>query len=119
MSLLRKCLRSQSVITESNMKKIFRYASLLAAAVMLYAACESVEPEIKPLSLQADKECILADGKDSVKFTVLENGVDATASYTIYYKKYDQDGDGVALETQDKFAASEPSIYVFYVMKRC
>ena len=98
------------------MKNLFKYASLLVAAVMLYAACESVEPEIKPLSLQADKECILADGKDSVKFTVLENGVDATASYTIYYKKYDQDGDGVALETQDKFAASEPSIYVFYVM---
>ena len=120
MSLLRKCLKSQSVITESNMKKIFRYASLLAAAVMLFASCGDPdsgqiggdEPEIEEgdLVIDVDKLIIRADGTDASTFTVKIGDKVLTEGVTFY----DGDNKPVDLGPSFKFTTTEAGEYSFW-----
>ena len=93
------------------MKNILKIASLLAAAVMLFA-CEKAAP-VGDLQLNIDKVRILADGKDSVKFVVLWENTDVTASAVIDAEnvltgqKFSVEGAG--------FSTTEESIYRFSV----
>ena len=65
------------------MKTIFRFASLLAAAVMLFA-CETLSNDL--FQLNADKTVLKADGNQSITFNVIYDGVDVTSEVQIMYK---------------------------------
>ena len=68
------------------MKNMFKIASLLAAAVVLFA-CEETNTDggtSGELQLISDKDVIQANGTDAVTFTVLLGDKDVTSSSTIY-----------------------------------
>lgn len=95
------------------MRNIFKIASLLAAAVMLFA-CDglgdtNVDESGAALVLTADKDVIQADGKDAVTFKVMLGDKDVTAEAEIY----DED-DALAVLTDGKFTATEVGEYKFY-----
>lgn len=90
------------------MKNIFKIASLLAAAVVLFS-CEKVETEGNGLQLVSDKDVIQADGKDAATLKVMYNGKDVTAEAVIY------DSEDNELNLPDgKFTATEVGEYKFY-----
>lgn len=108
------------------MKNIFKIASLLAAAVMLFA-CEEMTGgpdggdgndngngnELNVVSggleMTTDKDVIQANGQDAATLRVLYNGQDVTAESFIY----DENDDEVVL-VDGKFTATEPGEYKFY-----
>ena len=64
------------------MKNIFKIASLLAAAVMLFA-CQKAKTE-DGLVITADRDVLQSDGKHNVTLKVLFRGKDATAESLFY-----------------------------------
>ena len=87
------------------MRNIFRIASLLSAAVMLFA-CETAKVELQIIS---DKDVIQADGKDAATIRVVLGTKDVTAESFLY----DENENPVAL-VDGKFTATEPGEYKFY-----
>lgn len=103
------------------MNKIFRFASLLAAAVMLFAACEEKpiggdepdDPEIPAdaqLVLEVDKLIIRANGEDAATFTVTIDGKTLTEGVTFF----DGDNKVVELGPDFKFTVTEAGEYSFW-----
>ena len=104
------------------MKKIFRYASLLSAAVMLFASCGEkpindddppVGPEIpedSELILEVDKLIIRANGEDAATLKVTFNGKELTEGVTIF----DGNNDVVDLGPSFKFTTAEAGEYTFW-----
>ena len=91
------------------MKIIFKIASLLAAAVVLFA-CEKEDSGIgNGLELVSDKDVIQANGQDVATLKVLYNGKDVTAEATIY----DEEDNVLSLDG-GKFTATEVGDYKFY-----
>lgn len=80
------------------MKKLFRYASLLSAAVMLLVSCggtgstDGTDPDDKlpeepvdgELTLEVDKQIITSNGTDAAVLTPLFNGKAVTEGVTFY-----------------------------------
>lgn len=106
------------------MKKIFRFASLLSAAVMLFASCEGPvdgpvtppndEPEVPEtegtLTLEVDKLIIQSNGTDASTFIVKFNGKAITEDVIIF----DGANKPVDLGTSFKFTTAEAGDYTFY-----
>lgn len=90
------------------MKNIFKIASLLAAAVVLFS-CEKVESQGNGLELVSDKDVIQADGKDAATLKVMYNGKDVTAESLIY-----DENDNEVVLADGKFTATEVGEYKFY-----
>ena len=86
---------------------MFKIASLLAAAVVLFA-CEKVEAD-QTLRLTADKDVIQSDGNDVVTFKVMEGDKDVTSEAFIY----DEDGNEI---TGAVFSATEDGEYGFWAL---
>ena len=92
------------------MKTIFRFASLLAAAVMLFA-CETLSNDL--FQLNADKTVLKADGNQSITFNVIYDGVDVTSEVQIMYK--DEFGDGIEKTLESvNFSTDKEGIYKFW-----
>lgn len=89
------------------MKNIFKIASLLAAAVVLFA-CEKVEADAE-LRLVSDKDVIQANGEDAATFKVMYGNKDVTASATIYTDTHEE-----AQLVDFKFATTSTGDYRFY-----
>lgn len=89
------------------MRNIFKIASLLAAAVMLFS-CEKDSAE-NDLRIVSDKDVIQADGKDAATLKVMLGAKDVTSSATIY----DENDDPVVL-VDGKFTATKVGEYSFY-----
>ena len=86
------------------MKKIFQYASLLAAAVMLIA-CEGNEP-VGELTISSDKNLIQTFGGDYATLTV-KLGTQVVKEDVTFY-----DGNNEVLEVNDfKFATDKAGVY--------
>ena len=64
------------------MRNMFKIASLLAAAVMLFS-CEKDGTEGTDLRIVSDKDVIQANGKDAATLKVMLGAKDVTASATI------------------------------------
>lgn len=90
------------------MKNIFKIASLLAAAVVLFS-CEKVESQGNGLELVSDKDVIQAGGKDAATLKVMYNGKDVTAESLIY-----DENDNEVVLADGKFTATEVGEYKFY-----
>ena len=99
------------------MKSFFKYASLLAAAVMLLS-CEKENngqneggdtPGTGVFELVADKDVIQSNGTDASTLTVYLDGVDVTAESVIY-----NDAKEVVTLTDGKFTASADGEYKFW-----
>lgn len=90
------------------MKNIFKIASLLAAAVVLFS-CEKVESQGNGLELVSDKDVIQADGKDAATLKVMYNGKDVTTESLIY-----DENDNEVVLADGKFTATEVGEYKFY-----
>ena len=99
------------------MKSLFKYASLLAAAVMLLS-CEKENngqneggdtPGTGVFELVADKDVIQSNGTDASTLTVYLDGVDVTAESVIY-----NDAKEVVTLTGGKFTASADGEYKFW-----
>jgi hypothetical protein len=99
------------------MKSLFKYASLLAAAVMLLS-CEKENtgqneggdtPGTGVFELVADKDVIQSNGTDASTLTVYLDGVDVTAESVIY-----NDAKEVVTLTDGKFTASADGEYKFW-----
>ena len=99
------------------MKGLFKYASLLAAAVMLLS-CEKDNndqnggtdtPGAGVFRLVADKDVIQSNGTDATTLTVYLDGVDVTAESVIY-----NDAKEVVTLTDGKFTASADGEYKFW-----
>lgn len=92
------------------MKNIFKIASLLAAAVMLFS-CEKEGGETNSgrLHMISDKDVIQANGQDGASIKVMLDGKDVTAESFIY----DENDNEVAL-VDGKFTTSEVGEYKFY-----
>ena len=99
------------------MKSLFKYASLLAAAVMLLS-CEKENngqneggdtPGTGVFELVADKDVIQSNGTDASTLTVYLDGVDVTAESVIY-----NDAKEVVTLTDGKFRASADGEYKFW-----
>ena len=99
------------------MKSLFKYASLLAAAVMLLS-CEKENngqneggdtPGTGVFELVADKDVIQSSGTDASTLTVYLDGVDVTAESVIY-----NDAKEVVTLTDGKFTASADGEYKFW-----
>lgn len=87
---------------------MFKIASLLAAAVMLFA-CEKVDTKGNDLKIVSDKDVIQANGKDAATLKVMLGDKDVTADALIY----DEDDVQVTLES-GKFTATKVGEYKFY-----
>lgn len=109
------------------MKLAFRFASLLSAAVMLFASCEGtgtgIEPGPEPgpgdnpetpvdgkLTLEVDKLIIQSNGADASTLTVKFN--DKVLTDEIVF--FDKDDNVVDLGASFKFTAEEAGDYSFY-----
>ena len=99
------------------MKNLFKYASLLAAAVMLFSCGEKVEDEsvnegestLTNLYILSDKDVIQSNGQDAATLKVYLDGVDVTAEAVIYNEKSE------VIELQDgKFVAEADGEYKFW-----
>ena len=90
------------------MKNIFKIASLLAAAVVLFA-CEKVEANAE-LRLVSDKDVIQANGEDAATLKVMYGNKDVTASSVIYTDTHEE-----APLVDNKFTATQTGDYKFYV----
>ena len=94
------------------MKNIFKIASLLAAAVMLFA-CEETKPEGTDgegaLTIVSDRDVIQSNGQDAATLKVLFDGKDVTAE-AIFHDETD------AIVTLDggRFTATEDGEYKFW-----
>lgn len=92
------------------MKNIFKIASLLAVAVMLFACeKENATTNDNGLYIVSDKDVIQTDGKDAATIKVIYNGKDVTSESIIY----DEDDNEIVL-TDGKFTATEVGEYKFY-----
>ena len=89
------------------MKNIFKIASLLAAAVMLFA-CEKVSSETG-LEIVSDRDVIQSNGQDAATLRVLFRGQDVTDKATFY----DEEDNPVTLQG-GKFTASSEGEYKFW-----
>jgi hypothetical protein len=89
------------------MRNIFKIASLLAAAVMLFA-CEQANTSGE-LKIVSDKDVIQADGQDAAVIRVMYGSKDVTAS-SVIYDQYDKE---VTL-VDGKFTATKTGDYKFY-----
>lgn len=103
------------------MKKFFRTASLLMAAVMLFASCGGNDtPGDEPLpdepigegelTLEVDKLIIRANGADAATFTVKFNGKAVTEDVTFF----DGDNKPIDLGASFKFTVNEAGEYSFW-----
>lgn len=109
------------------MKYAFRFASLLSAAVMLFASCEGngtgTEPGPEPgpgdnpeapldgkLTLDVDKLIIQSDGADASTLTVKFNDKVLTDEIVIF----DKDNNVVDLGSSFKFSTEKAGEYSFY-----
>lgn len=94
------------------MKNIFKIASLLAAAVMLFA-CEEDTPQngdnTGDIVLVSDKDVIQSNGQDVATLKVLVDGQDKTSESVIY----DQNNEVVELDG-GKFTANKDGEYKFW-----
>lgn len=93
------------------MRKIFKIASLLFAAVMLFA-CEKTPVGTNPgreLRLVIDKDVIQADGTDAATLKVMLGDQDVTATSEIY-----DENDNLLNLAEGKFVATEVGEYKFY-----
>jgi len=89
------------------MKNMFKIASLLAAAVMLFA-CEKVGVE-GDIMIVSDKDVIQSNGQDVATLRVLVGDKDVTKEAVFY------DGENNVLDLVDgKFAATEDGEYKFW-----
>ena len=93
------------------MKNIFKIASLLAAAVVLFS-CEKDMP-VGDLQLNVDKVKILSDGRDYVSFVVLWQETDVTSNVEINAENI-VTGQSFTLE-EPRFATTEEGVYKFSV----
>ena len=99
------------------MKVLFRYASLLAAAVMLLACGEENKQQgngnegvgTADFRLVADKDVIQSNGQDASTLTVYLDGKDVTSDAVIYNDKSEE----VTL-TDGKFVATADGEYKFW-----
>lgn len=99
------------------MKVLFKYASLLAAAVMLFACGEENKQQgngnegvgTADFRLVADKDVIQSNGQDASTLTVYLDGKDVTSDAVIYNDKSEE----VAL-TDGKFVATADGEYKFW-----
>ena len=89
------------------MRNIFKIASLLSAAVMLFA-CEQANPTGE-LTIVSDKDVIQADGKDAATIKVMLGTKDVTAESEIY-DQYDN----LLTLVDGKFTATAAGEYKFY-----
>lgn len=102
------------------MRNNFRFASLLLAAVMLFASCDETKPEITDepdepsikdgeLVLVTDKQIITSDGKDAATLTASIGDEVLTEGVTLY------DGNDEIIELADfKFTTTEVGTYTFW-----
>lgn len=88
------------------MKNMFKIASLLAAAVMLFA-CEKANTSGE-LKIISDKDVIQADGQDAAVIKVMFGTKDVTSSAVIY-DQYDKE----VVLVDGKFTASKEGEYKF------
>ena len=89
------------------MKNIFKIASLLAAAVMLFA-CEKIDPDAV-LTIVSDRDVIQSDGQDVATLKVLLGDKDVTSD-AIFHDETD-----AVVNLQDgKFTATEDGEYKFW-----
>ena len=70
------------------MRNMFKIASLLAAAVMLFA-CEKADADAE-LRIVSDKDVIQADGQDAAVIKVMYGTKDVTSS-SVLYDQYDKE----------------------------
>lgn len=89
------------------MKNIFRFASLLAVAVMLFS-CEKIETS-GGLSIVSDKDVIQSNGQDAATIRVMLGDKDVTAESVIY----DADDNVVSLDG-GRFSTTENGEYKFW-----
>ena len=89
------------------MRNMFKIASLLAAAVMLFA-CEKANADAE-LRVVSDKDVIQADGQDGAVIKVMYGTKDVTSS-SVLYDQYDKE---VAL-VDGKFTVTKAGEYKFY-----
>ena len=90
------------------MRNIFKIASLLAAAVVLFS-CEKVSSTEKELRIVSDKDVIQANGTDVATLKVMFGDQDVTAESVFY----DEDDNLLALDGA-KFTATEVGEYKIY-----
>ncbi len=94
------------------MKNIFKIASLLAAAVMLFACEETTKPDVSSddvLTIVADKDVIQSNGTDAATLRVMAGDKDVTAE-SVFYNENDE---VVALDG-GKFTADADGEYKFW-----
>ena len=89
------------------MRNMFKIASLLAAAVMLFA-CEKADADAE-LRIVSDKDVIQADGQDAAVIKVMYGTKDVTSS-SVLYDQYDKE---VTL-VDGKFTVTKAGEYKFY-----
>lgn len=92
------------------MRNIFKIASLLFAAVMLFA-CEKPGPDTETAELRivTDKDVIQANGTDAATLKVMHGDKDVTAESQIFDAE-----DNLLTLVDGKFTASEVGEYKFY-----
>ena len=89
------------------MSRIYKFASLLAAAVMLIS-CGGVDDTTGKLEIVPDKTLFQSDGEDYVTLTVKFDGKEVTDDLTFYI------GTSIVEVTDGKFFATEPGDYVIW-----
>lgn len=101
------------------MKNIFRFASLLIGAVVLFA-CE-IDPinqggtlEEGMLQLKSDVSLIKSNGLDTVRFSVAYDTLDITSDVEILYKEEMSNEEAVVLEN-NAFMTTKEGLYKFWV----
>lgn len=93
------------------MKNIFKIASLLAAAVMLFS-CEEIKKEgseTSMLSIVSDRDVIQSDGTDAAILKVMYGDKDVTAE-SVFYNENDE----VLNLVDGKFTATKDGEYRFW-----
>ena len=93
-------------------RSVFLYLALLWGAMGMLLSCAQTDvsgPDEMIVVLSADRKEIIADGYESVKFTVKADGVTVTAESRIF------SGDDILLE-DNVFTSSVPGEYVFYAI---
>ena len=99
------------------MRNNFRFASLLLAAVMLFASCDETKPEITDepdepsikdgeLVLVTDKQIITSDGKDAATLTASIGDEVLTEGVTLY------DGNDEIIELQTSSSLQRKSVHI-------